>query len=334
MEKRISLSKSDWVYLLRNGTSPHWETLKTMATLKKESIYGKEVFLRGIIEFSNYCRKNCLYCGIRKDSKIKRYRLRESEIIETSKKIYEAGLRTVVLQSGEDLFFDRQRLVKIIKKIKKSFDIAITLCIGERSSDDYRAFFDAGASRFLIKHETSNPRLYEYYHPGEKLKERLKLFDTLKKIGYQVGLGNIVGLPFSTLEDYVNDVYLMKALDADMAGIGPFVPSLNTPLFNEPSSPPSIVLKLIIMTRLLCNDINLPATTALYTTGGDEAIKEALISGANVLMPNFTPDRKRQFYKLYDNKKPLSLIKIKEILGKTHLFCTTNKGDRNYANYT
>ncbi|GAB4435398.1 MAG: [FeFe] hydrogenase H-cluster radical SAM maturase HydE [bacterium] len=327
----MSISKKEWLQLLKNGSDSDWLEIKRQANEKKQQLYGKEVFLRGIIEFSNYCRKNCLYCGIRRDSPIKRYRLSESQICKIAKNIYASGVRTVVLQSGEDFYYDRNKIVKIIRSIKQSCDVAITLCIGERSFDDYKAFFDAGASRFLIKHETSNPRLYEFYHPGERLRDRLNLFSKLKKIGYQVGLGNIVGLPKTTLKDYVNDVFLMKALDTDMAGIGPFVPSLHTPLAKETSPSSALVLKVVAMTRLVNEDINIPATTALYTIGGERALKEALQSGANVVMPNFTPSDWRSLYRLYDNKEPLALERTKDAIKKLHLQISENTGERRYA---
>lgn len=327
----MSISKKEWLELLKNGSDSVWADIKRYANEKKEQLYGKEVFLRGIIEFSNYCRKNCLYCGIRRDSPINRYRLSETQICETAKNICASGVRTVVLQSGEDFYYDRNKIVSIIRSIKHSCDVAITLCIGERSFDDYKAFFEAGASRFLIKHETSNPGLYEFYHPGEKLRDRLKLFSNLKNIGYQVGMGNIVGLPKTTLKDYVNDVFLMKALDADMAGIGPFVPSMNTPLANEISPSSELVLKLIAMTRLVNEDINIPATTALFTIGGEGALKEALQSGANVVMPNFTPPACKTLYRLYDNKEGLALEKTKDTIKKLKLHLSENRGERRYA---
>lgn len=330
----MSISKKEWLLLLKHGTDEEWQKVRLLANEKKECVYGKEFFLRGIIEFSNYCRKNCLYCGIRKDSVIKRYRLSESQICETAYKVYSAGIGTIVLQSGEDLYYDRRKLADIIRSIKRKCNIAITLCIGERSFDDYKAFFDAGASRFLIKHETSNPKLYEFYHPGEKLKDRLNIYEKLKSIGYQVGLGNIVGLPKTTLLDYINDIFLIKDLNADMAGIGPFIPSKLTPLasFSPPSA--ALVVNLISMTRVVCEDINIPATTALFTIGREIGLKEALRSGANVVMPNFTPTNNRKLYRLYDDKAPLSLTNTIETAKNLELFVTNNKGERKYAKCT
>lgn len=323
--------KKDWNYLLKHGTEKEWQIIKSEALSEKKCLYGNEIFLRGIIEFSNYCRKNCLYCGIRRDSPVSRYRMSKDEIITCARKIFQSGIRTIVLQSGEDTFYNQSELSLIIKEIKKEFDVAITLCVGERCFDDYKAFFDAGANRFLIKHETSNDKLFAYFHPGETLKDRLKCYENLKKIGYQVGLGNIVGLPYTTVDDYINDILIMKELQADMAGIGPFIPSLNTPLTNFKSPDLNIIHKLISMARIEIKGINVPATTALYSLGDEAAIKDAFWSGANVVMPNFTPQANRINYKIYDNKKPLTVEYTKKVIKEAGFFTSENKGDRIYA---
>ncbi|MCX7991821.1 MAG: [FeFe] hydrogenase H-cluster radical SAM maturase HydE, partial [Proteobacteria bacterium] len=270
--------------------------LKDIALKMKKIVYGDEIFVRGIIEFSNYCRRDCLYCGIRKSRNIERYRLSKEEIIECSRNIYNKGIKTIVLQSGEDLYYSKELLVDIISNIKKELDCAITLCIGERDSDDYKAFYDAGADRFLIKHETSNERIYEILHPGDTLKNRLKIYEALIKIGYKAGLGNIIGLPFTSLEDYINDIFLMKELDCDMAGIGPFIPSEGTPLSDAPSPDLDIVFKILTIGRIILKDVNIPATTALFTLGGIEALSQGIDCGCNVIMPNFTPEEFRKKY--------------------------------------
>lgn len=327
----IYTCKKDWNYLIENGTEKEWHIIKSEALVEKKYVYGNEIFLRGIIEFSNYCRKNCLYCGIRRDSPVSRYRMSKEEIIACAKKIFQSGIRTIVLQSGEDTFYTQSELSLIIREIKKELDVAITLCIGERSFDDYKAFFDAGANRFLIKHETSNPKLFAYFHPGETLKDRLKCYENLKKIGYQVGLGNIVGLPYTAICDYINDILLIKDLEADMAGIGPFIPSLNTPLAHFKSPDLNIIPKLISMARIEIKGINIPATTALYSLGAEAAVKDAFLSGANVVMPNFTPASNRINYKIYDNKKPLTVEYTKKIIEEAGFFYSESKGDRIYA---
>ncbi len=301
--------KCDAKELLKNP-----EMLKLEAGKIRKKVYGDEIFLRGIIEFSNYCRKNCLYCGIRKSSPIERYRLFKDEIVYKAKIIEKSGIKTVVLQSGEDLLYTRDYLCEIIKEIKKETHLTITLCIGERAPDDYKAFFDAGAKRFLIKHETSNEKVYERLHPGEKLSDRLKIYDQLKKIGYEVGLGNIIGLPFTDLEDYINDIFLMKELDCDMAGMGPFIPSGGTPLSGYSAPHIDLVINMVALARVVLQDVNIPATTALYTLGDLSALINALNSGCNVIMPNFTPELKRKKYSIYDGKRPVSIDFVKKIL--------------------
>lgn len=315
--------------LITNDTA--YEKLRERAIKIKKKNYGNQIFVRGIIEFSNYCRRDCLYCGIRKSQKINRYRLSEFEIIECAKNIYKSGVRTIVLQSGEDLYYSRKIIVNIISKIKKDMDCAITLAIGERDIDDYKAFFDAGADRFLIKHETSNEKVYEKLHPGDTLKNRLKNYENLKKIGYQVGLGNIVGLPFTEIDDYINDIFLMKKLDCDMAGIGPFIPAKDTPLSNYPTPNLDLVLKILTLSRIILRDVNIPATTALYTLGGLSGLLMAIDGGCNVIMPNFTPTEYRENYKIYDRKKPLILDKIEKIINQKGYNLSYTKGDRNYV---
>ncbi len=288
---------------------------KTAEKIRKQ-VYGDDIFLRGIVEFSNYCRKDCLYCGIRRSNNIKRYRLGKKKILERVNKISLSGVKTVVLQSGEDLFYSRKLLCEIIKVIKKNYNLTVTLCIGQRDFDDYKAFFDAGAERFLIKHETSNERAYQILHPGEKLSERLKIYEQLKKIGYEVGLGNIVGLPFIDLKDHIRDIFLMKELDCDMAGIGPFIPAEGTPLACFPSPDKELVINILALARVVLKDVNIPATTALYTLGDFSTLIEALRYGCNVVMPNFTPEEKRGSYRIYDGKKPVSVDLIKNQVPK------------------
>lgn len=299
------------------------------ALLQKEAIYGNEIFLRGIIEFSNFCRKNCLYCGIRKDNvNLERYRMGVEDIIRRVETIVREGIKTVVLQSGEDIYYTREMFCKIIDKIKKKYDVAITLCIGERDLDDYKAFYDAGADRFLMKHETSNEKAYEKLHPGETLKGRLKLIESLKKIGFQTGSGNIIGLPFTTLDDYINDIFLIKNLDLDMAGIGPFMPTKNTPLENYKSPEIDLITKILAVARLVLKDVNIPATTALFSLGGFNAVEMAIDAGANVLMPNFTDENFRKNYKIYDNKSPLDMKIINRLIEKKGIVITNSKGER------
>lgn len=321
------MDKEDCLKYIKNNEfdfSIHKDALN-----QKRLIYGNKIFLRGIIEFSNFCRKNCLYCGIRKGNRsLERYRMDINDIMQKVESIVKKGIKTVVLQSGEDEYYTRKLLCKIIGEIKKKHDIAITLCIGERSPEEYRAFYEAGADRFLMKHETSNERVYERLHPGETLKGRLKLIECLKKIGFQVGSGNIIGLPFTTPEDYVNDIFMIKELDLDMAGIGPFIPAKNTPLKHYKAPEIDLVIKILAIARIVLKDVNIPATSALYSLGGVKALEMAIDAGANVLMPNFTGVDFRKNYRIYDNKRQIDMKIISDLISKKNIEISKSKGER------
>ena len=266
-----------------------------------ERVYGKKIYVRGIIEFSNYCRRNCLYCGIRRDNKeLKRYRMSIDEIIETAIYGYELGYKTIVLQSGEDLYYDKY-IPEIIKRIKEKVDVAITLSLGERYENTYKLWKEAGADRYLMRIETTDPELFRKMHPDDNLEERKKALFTLKKLGYETGTGIIVGLPGQTTLSIAKDIIFFKKLDADMLGIGPFIPHHQTPLKNEKTGDFNLVLKTIAVSRLVLPTTNIPATTAMGTVrpNGREI---AMNIGANVIMPNITPQKYRPYYKLYDNK--------------------------------
>ena len=263
---------------------------------------GDEVHLRGLIEFSNFCKRNCAYCGLQNaNKKIQRYRLNEDEIIETAKKGSLLGYKTVVLQSGEDGYFNTKRLIKIIEEIKK-FDLAITLSIGERTKEEYKAFKSAGADRFLMRIETTDENLYKKLHRKMDFKNRIKCLYNLKEMGYETGTGSLVGLPFQSIESLADDILFYKKLDADMVGIGPFIPHPDTPLrgkLNEKNF--DYALKMMAITRILMPDINIPATTAMETINPMGRII-ALNSGANVVMPNITESIYRKKYEIYPGK--------------------------------
>jgi len=268
----------------------------------RSSCCGDEVHLRGVIEFSNYCIRDCLYCGLRRgNKKLTRYRMAKEEIVECALMGFRAGLKTIVLQSGDDPGYRREDISRIIHLIKAKADVAITLCVGERDYRDYSAWKKAGADRYLLKHETANPVLYSRLHPGQTLASRLKILGWLKEIGYQVGAGNIVGLPGQTLRDLANDILLMKELNVDMAGIGPFIPHPDTPLGGEKQGGLNMSLKVLAVARIVLRDVHLPATTA---TGSihPEGRKMALRAGANVVMPNITPTKYRPLYQIYPGK--------------------------------
>ncbi|WHH58138.1 [FeFe] hydrogenase H-cluster radical SAM maturase HydE [Petroclostridium sp. X23] len=271
--------------------------------VRKEQV-GDEVYLRGIIEFSNYCRKNCKYCGIRADSCVRRYRLSYDEIVETALNIKDSGINTVILQSGEDLWWTTKRITKLVSRIKEETDMVITLSIGEREKSEYEVFKEAGVDKYLLKIESTNKKVFETAHPDDALTYRVQCSKWLKELGYTNGSGCIIGLPEQTTFDIANDILWFKKMNMDMIGIGPFVPALGTPLEDDPAGSTQMVLKAVAMTRLLCKKAFLPATTALETLETDGQ-RKALNAGANVIMLNFTPQQYRKDYQIYSNKKAI-----------------------------
>ncbi len=277
------------------------EDLFKAADEVRKKYLGDEVFLRGIIEFSNVCRRNCLYCGLRaQNKKLSRYRMTPSEIVERAKLIAQKGIKTVVLQSGEDPYYMPDAIAEIIQKIK-GFDVAVTLSLGEWPESYYRVWKDAGADRYLMRHETASPALYAKLHPGSSFEERESHLLTLKRLGYEIGAGCMVGLPGQGPEELALDLVFMREIDTDMAGIGPFIPHPDTPLAKEKKGSLRMSLKMIALTRLLMPTCNIPATTAmgtLHPRGRELALK----CGANVIMPNMTPSPYRAKYQLYPGK--------------------------------
>lgn len=278
--------------------------LRQRADECRKKIYGTDVYIRGLIEFSNYCINNCYYCGIRRENQnVKRYRLSKDEIIECCIQGYELGFRTFVLQSGEDPYYTDDILCYIIADIRARFkDCAITLSIGERSKESYKAFFEVGANRYLLRHETASDSHYARLHPDElSLANRKKCLFDLKEIGYQVGAGFMVGSPYQTPEHLLADLRFLQELSPDMIGVGPFIHHADTPFANMPNGTLEMTLKLLSILRLLFPDVLLPATTALGTihkNGRELGLK----AGANVVMPNLSPSGVRENYTLYDNK--------------------------------
>jgi len=264
---------------------------------------GDEVHLRGIIEFSNHCCRNCFYCGLRRENtKLERFRMAPEEILHLSAEIAGLGIGTVVLQSGDDFAYDRSTLCSLIKNIKKRSDLAVTLSIGERPFDDYRAFRDAGADRYLLKHETASPELYTRLHPGQSLKSRLDTLRFLRNLGYQTGAGNIVGLPGQTIEDLCDDVLLLGELEPDMASVGPFIPQRSTPLAGEIPGSLETTLRVLALVRIVTRNAHMPANTAVASLDAASGLERALQAGANVIMPDFTPECFRGRYTIYDGK--------------------------------
>ncbi len=269
--------------------------------IRKENT-GDGVHLRGLIEFSNFCKRSCAYCGLQFSNKnLQRYRMDENEIIETARKGARLGYKTVVLQSGEDNFYNEKRICRIIEEIKK-FDLAITLSIGERSKSEYKSFKLSGADRFLLRIETTDENLYKKLHPGMDFKNRVNCLYNLKEAGYETGTGSLVGLCGQTVDSLACDILFYKKLDADMVGIGPFIPHPDTPLRGELNKENfNLALKMMAITRIMLPDINIPATTAMETINPNGRII-ALKSGANVVMPNITPNKYREKYEIYPGK--------------------------------
>lgn len=274
------------------------------ADLVRRQVYGDTVFVRGLIEFTNYCKNDCYYCGIRAgNSHADRYRLTEEEILSCCREGYALGFRTFVLQGGEDLYFTTERICSLVAAIHAAFpDCAITLSIGEKTREDYQAYFDAGARRYLLRHETADPAHYEKLHPASmSLANRKRCLYDLKEIGYQVGAGFMVGSPYQTTAQLICDIRFLQALSPDMIGIGPYISHAQTPFAGQPNGSLALTLRLLAILRLLFPYVLLPATTALGTIAPNGR-ELGLKAGANVVMPNLSPVRVRKKYELYENK--------------------------------
>ncbi len=292
-------SKNEVIEILKDNSQNDW--LFSLADkIRKENV-GDEVHLRGLIEFSNICKRTCKYCGLRCENKdIDRYRIEPDDIIFYAQKAVDMGYKTIVLQSGEDEYYSRELLCKIIKGIK-TLDVALTLSIGERCFDDYKAFKDCGADRYLIRIETTDKELYKKMHPHMSFENRVRCLKDLGKLGYEVGTGCLVGLPGQTIESLANDILFFKEINADMVGIGPFIAHPHTPLKDCLNGDFTLALKVMALTRILLKNINIPATTAMETLNQNGRII-ALQSGANVVMPNVTTTEYRAKYEIYPNK--------------------------------
>jgi len=306
-EEGQRLSKKDILFLLSTKGKEEKEILYGTAERVREAYIGNSVHLRGIIEFSNFCVQNCLYCGLRRDNhELVRYRMAPAEIVRVARKGKSRGLHTLVLQSGEDPWFTRGRMAELIREIKDQTGLAITLSVGERTYGEYLAWKKAGVDRYLLKHETSNPRLFRRLRPGRELGDRLISLRWLQELGYEVGSGNMVGLPGQTMGDLVEDIQIFKKQDFDMIGIGPFLAHPRTPLNWAENGQLDDTLKVLAITRIITRDTNLPATTALRLLD-PRGQRKALLAGANVLMPDLTPPGYRKHYQIYpgrDKKSP------------------------------
>lgn len=298
-----NLKSQELLALLNNMTVEDKLYLIEKAHDTRMKSYGDSVFMRGLIEFTNYCKRNCRYCGIRAGNRLAdRYRLSIDEIMEACTEGHELGYRTFVLQGGEDDFYNDEKIVEIVNTIKhKYIDCAITLSVGEKSYESYKKYYDAGADRYLMRHETASKELYESLHPGMSFENRIQCLKDLKDIGFQVGAGFMVGLPGQKNEDYVRDLMFLKELEPHMVGIGPFIPHKDTPLAEESGGTVETTEIMLAITRLLLPMVLLPATTALGSIdpmGREKGIK----AGANVVMPNLSPTSVRKKYALYNGK--------------------------------
>ena len=298
-EETHQLEKEEIVALLQSDE--YNKEIFAAADRVRHRYVGDEVHLRGLIEFSNICKQNCLYCGLRKDNKnLDRYRLEPEVVIDFARKAREYGYRTVVLQSGEDACYTAAEMADIIRKIKQ-LDIAVTLSVGEKTKEEYKVYKEAGADRYLLRIETTDKALYEAMDPGMSFENRMRCLADLKELGFEVGSGCLVGLPGQTLQSLADDILFFKTIDADMIGVGPFIPNPDTPLKDAGGGAFELSLKVMAMIRLLLPDINIPATTAMESLHPEGRVI-ALRSGANVVMPNVTEGDYRRMYALYPGK--------------------------------
>ena len=298
------LSDNELKMLIDSSSDEDNELLRALADEVRQRYYGKDVFLRGLIEISSYCKNNCFYCGIRRDNKCaERYRLSTEDILECCDYGYSLGLRTFVLQGGEDLHFSDEFLIPLISEIKKRYpECAVTLSLGERSEESYRKLKQIGADRYLLRHEAADDTLYAKLHPESmSLENRKNCLFTLKKLGYQTGSGFMVGAPYQTTDDIIKDLRFLQKLNPEMIGIGPFVPHNDTPFKEFKKGELGLVLKLVSILRLMFPKALIPSTTALGTIhpyGREMGLK----AGANVVMPNLSPADVRKKYMLYNDK--------------------------------
>lgn len=304
LARNHSLSEAEYQALIENRTPELSSMLAELAVKQRQAVHGNSVYIRGLIEISNICKNDCLYCGIRRSNgHCQRYRLTPEEILECCDEGYRLGFRTFVMQGGEDGHFTDGRLIPLLREIKvRHPDCAITLSLGERSKVSYQALFDAGADRYLLRHETADMAHYETLHPAEmSFANRMACLRNLKDIGYQVGCGFMVGSPGQAAKELARDLKFIEEFQPQMCGIGPFIPQKDSPFAHEKAGSVELTVYLLSIIRLICPNVLLPATTALGTM--DEFGREkGILAGANVVMPNLSPAAVRKKYALYDNK--------------------------------
>ena len=302
--KQHELKEEEYFYILEHRDLELETELFSLSRQVREEHFGKEVYIRGLIEFTNYCKNDCFYCGIRcKNTNASRYRLTKEEILSCCENGYGLGFRTFVLQGGEDPYFTDEIMTDIIRAIRETYpDCAITLSMGERTKEQYQRYYDAGANRYLLRHETANEEHYGKLHPKElSLANRKECLFHLKEIGFQVGTGFMVGSPYQTNETIAQDLAFIQQLRPQMVGIGPFIPHKDTKFADAPAGTKDDTLFFIGLIRLMLPNALIPATTALGTIEA-KGREEGIMAGANVLMPNLSPITVRKKYDLYDNK--------------------------------
>lgn len=299
-----SLDREQWIQLLSERSEETDQYARDLGNKVRQQIYGNDIYVRGLVEFTNYCKNDCYYCGIRRSNKnAQRYRLTEEDILLCCQQGYELGFRTFVLQGGEDGYYTDERLLSIIHKIKAEYpDCALTLSIGEKSEESYRDYREAGVDRYLLRHETADEEHYGKLHPSSMSCEHSKnCLRTLKKLGFQTGAGFMVGAPYQRVENLADDFLFLKELNPEMVGIGPFIPHQDTPFHGEKSGTLEDTLFYLALLRLMLPHVLLPATTALGTIH-PKGREMGVLSGANVVMPNLSPVSVRKKYMLYDGK--------------------------------
>lgn len=304
LNSKKTLSLDEWMFLLSNYNKDDIAYAAMTAREIADKIYGKNIFMRGLIEISNYCKNDCYYCGIRCSNKnAVRYRLSKDDVLSCANEGYSLGFRTFVMQGGEDSYYTDEMMCDIIKTLKTRYpDCAVTLSLGEKERETYKKYFDAGADRYLLRHETANEEHYLKLHPEKmSLKTRKQCLYNLKEIGFQVGAGFMVGSPHQTIQNIAEDMMFLSELKPHMVGIGPFLPHKDTPFANQPAGDVDLTLFLLSLTRIMLPAVLLPSTTALGTAEKDGRIK-GILAGANVIMLNLSPQEVKDKYMLYDNK--------------------------------
>lgn len=335
LEQDGNLTDAELAVLINSTYPATSDLLATAADKVRRRYYGDAVFIRGLIEFTSYCKNNCFYCGLRAgNSSAQRYRLTEEDILNCCKEGYELGFRTFVLQGGEDPFFTDDKICQLVAAIRTNHpDCAITLSIGEKSKASYQAYFDAGANRYLLRHETATKEHYQQLHPQSmSLENRMRCLYDLKEIGYQVGSGFMVGSPYQTTENLIADLRFLQKLKPDMIGIGPYIPHKDTPFKDMSGGTLELSLRMLSILRLMFPYALLPSTTALgsiHPHGRELGLK----AGGNVVMPNLSPSNVRKYYAIYNNKlhsgleAAQSLTLLKDEIKKAGYHIVVHRGD-------